>query len=209
MIRTRYLTRRATAAAATGAAAIILAACGGSGDSSTGHDGHTGGSPSASTSTSSSQKQHNAADVAFAQGMIPHHRQAVEMADLAPGRVQSAEVKKLAADIKKAQAPEIRTLSGWLTAWGEQVPAEGTDHSMHDSSGMMTSGDMRKLKKASGAAFDTAFMQMMIGHHEGAVSMARTEQADGSYAPAKKMAGRIVSSQTTEIQQMNELLGNR
>ncbi|MGZ3117014.1 DUF305 domain-containing protein [Streptomyces sp. H62] len=211
MIRKRSLVRRTAAVAAASAAALVLAACGGNGDgdSSAGHDGHNATtSSSAPASASASQGQHNAADVAFAKGMIPHHRQAVEMADLAPDRAQSAEVKKLAADIKKAQDPEIKTLSGWLTSWGEEVPAEGAmDHSMHDMGGMMTAEEMTELENASGKAFDTAFMEMMIKHHEGAVEMAKTEQADGAYGPATKMAGEIISSQSAEIEQMNELLG--
>ncbi|MER8225861.1 DUF305 domain-containing protein [Streptomyces sp. NPDC094143] len=211
MIRKRSLVRRTAAVAAAGAAALVLAACGGGGDSTAGHGGHDSSattSVSASAPASASQGKHNAADVAFAKGMIPHHRQAVEMADLAPGRAQSAEVKKLAADIKKAQDPEIKTLSGWLTTWGEEVPAEGAmDHSMHGSGGMMTEQEMAELKKASGKAFDTAFMEMMIKHHEGAVEMPKTEQADGAYAPAKKMAGQIIASQSAEIEQMNKLLG--
>ncbi len=205
----RSLLRRTVAVTAAGAAALVLAACGGNGDSSAGHGGHTSKSPSASASASADQGKHNAADVAFAQGMIPHHRQAVEMAGLAPGRAQSPEVKKLAEDIKKAQDPEIKTLSGQLTSWGEEVPAEGAmDHSLHGGmEGMMSGEEMDKLKGSSGTAFDTAFMKMMIKHHEGAVAMARTEQADGAYAPAKKMAKDIITSQTAEISQMNELLG--
>jgi uncharacterized protein (DUF305 family) len=212
MICTRSLVRRTAAVAAAGAAALVLAACGGSGDDSAGHGGHNAdasASADVSASASSSQGQHNAADVAFAKGMIPHHRQAVEMAGLAPERAQSAEVKKLAADIKKAQDPEIEKLSGWLTSWGEEVPAEGAmDHSMHGGmEGMMTSEEMTELENASGKAFDTAFMEMMIKHHEGAVEMAKTEQADGAHAPARKMAGEIITSQSAEIEQMNKLLG--
>ncbi|MEU0120563.1 DUF305 domain-containing protein [Streptomyces albidoflavus] len=207
MNSTRSRIRRTAAVAAAGAAALVLAACGSNGDSSAGHDGHTSKSPSASAPAS--QGQHNAADVTFAKGMIPHHRQAVQMADLAPSRAESAEVKKLAADIKKAQDPEIKTLSGWLTSWGEEVPAEGAmDHSAHGAdSGMMTAEEMDQLKNASGKAFDTAFMEMMIKHHEGAVAMAKTEQSGGAYEPAKKMAGAIITSQTAEITQMNKLLG--
>ncbi|MGP4089131.1 DUF305 domain-containing protein [Streptomyces sp. KR55] len=203
----RPLVRRTAAVAAAGAAALVLAACGGNSDSSAGHDGHATKSPSAS-SAPASQGQHNVADVAFAQGMIPHHRQAVEMADLAPSRAESAEVKKLAEDIKKAQDPEIKTMSGWLASWGEEVPAGGAmGHSAHGTSGMMTTEEMDQLKNSSGKAFDTAFMEMMIKHHEGAVAMARTEQADGAYEPAKKTAGAIITSQTAEITQMNKLLG--
>ncbi|GAA3503207.1 DUF305 domain-containing protein [Streptomyces prasinosporus] len=213
MIRKRSLVRRTAAAAASGAAALVLAACGGNGDdtgSAAGHGGHNAAaSSSAAASAPASQGQHNAADVAFAKGMIPHHRQAVEMADLASGRARSAEVKKLAADIKKAQDPEIKKLSGWLTSWGEEVPAEGAmDHSMHGGmEGMMTEQEMTELENASGETFDTAFMEMMIRHHEGAVAMARTEQADGAYEPTKKMAGQIITSQSAEIEQMNKLLG--
>ncbi|AZM76300.1 DUF305 domain-containing protein [Streptomyces sp. KPB2] len=207
MNRKRSLVRRTAAVAAAGAAALVLAACGGSGDGD-GPAGHNGHDATAAPSASASQGQHNAADVAFAKGMIPHHRQAVEMAGLAPDRAQSAEVKKLAADIEKAQDPEIKTLSGWLTSWGEEVPAEGAmDHSMHDMGGMMTAEEMTELENASGKAFDTAFMEMMIKHHEGAVEMAKTEQADGAYGPATRMAGEIISSQSAEIEQMNGLLG--
>ncbi|MET7911782.1 DUF305 domain-containing protein [Streptomyces avermitilis] len=203
----RSLIRRGAAVAAAATAALVLAACGSSDDSSAGHDGHASKSPTASASAV--RGQHNAADVAFAKGMIPHHRQAVEMADLAPTRAESAEVKKLADEIKKAQDPEIKTLSGWLTSWGEQVPAEGAmEHSMHGAGGgMMTAEEMDKLKNSSGKAFDTAFMEMMINHHEGAVAMAKTEKADGSFPDAKTMADAIITSQTAEITRMNDLLG--
>ncbi|MEU3904182.1 DUF305 domain-containing protein [Streptomyces goshikiensis] len=203
----KNLIRRTALVAVAGTASLALAACGSSDDTSAGHNGHAS-SPSASASAPASQGQHNAADVAFAQGMIPHHRQAVEMADLAPTRAESAEVKKLADEIKKAQDPEIKTLSGWLTSWGEQVPAEGAmDHSAHGMAGMMTAEEMDKLKASSGKAFDTAFMEMMIKHHEGAVAMAKTEKADGSFADAKTMADAIITSQTAEIATMNNLLG--
>ncbi|MGW4233657.1 DUF305 domain-containing protein [Streptomyces sp. NPDC004980] len=203
----KNLLRRTALVVAVGAASLVLAACGSGDDTSGGHDGH-GSSSSASSSAPASQSQHNSADVAFAKGMIPHHRQAVEMADLAPDRAESAEVKKLAGEIKKAQDPEIKTLSGWLTSWGEQVPAEGAmDHSMHGSGGMMTPEEMDSLKKASNKAFDTAFMEMMIKHHEGAVAMAETQKADGAFPKAKTMADAIITSQTAEITTMNSLLG--
>ncbi len=216
MICKRSLVRRTAAVTVASAAALVLAACGGESDSagSPGHTGHGAASSPASASASASASsaargKHNAADVAFAQGMIPHHRQAVEMADLAEGRARSAEVKKLAADIERAQGPEIRTLSGWLTSWGEDVPAEGggMDHSTHDMGAMMTDEEMTVLENASGKAFDTAFLKMMIKHHEGAVTMAKTEQTDGTSASAVKLAGRIVTAQSTEIDRMNKLLG--
>ncbi|MFC9652329.1 DUF305 domain-containing protein [Streptomyces sp. NPDC056937] len=203
----RRTARTAATAAAVTAAALTLAACGGD-----------NGSPSSSASTSASASTpasaaagsaHNAADVSFAQGMIPHHQQAVEMADLAATRASSAEVGKLAAEIKKAQAPEIRTLSGWLTSWDAQVPTQGSmDHSGsgHSMPGMMAEGDMSTLEKASGRAFDTAFLKLMVRHHEGAVEMARTEKSDGADQRAKDMADAIITSQSAEITRMNNLL---
>ncbi|MEU7281707.1 DUF305 domain-containing protein [Streptomyces sp. NPDC045431] len=200
--------RAAASAAAVVTAALVLAACGGEdGDTPSGHTGHA---TESTAPASPGQDAHNAADVAFAQGMIPHHRQAVQMSEMAADRAAAPEVKALAEKIKKAQDPEIRTLSGWLTSWGEQVPGEdaGMDHGGHDgTAGMMTEEEMDRLAKSSGKAFDTAFMEMMIKHHEGAVEMAKTEQAKGSYAPAKKMAGDIVAAQSAEIAEMNKLLG--
>ncbi|MDA5284081.1 DUF305 domain-containing protein [Streptomyces sp. Isolate_45] len=213
MTAQRSLFRRTSVVVAASAAALALTACGG-GDGDRAHGGH-GSSPTASATPSASAGagstapggENNAADTAFALGMIPHHRQALEMARLAPTRAGSAEVKKLAEEIEKAQDPEIRTLSGWLVAWGEQVPAEGSGHGGHDMAGMMTAEEMDGLKKSSGAAFDKAFLELMVKHHEGAVAMARTEQAGGAYGPAKEMAGSIIGSQSAEIARMKSLLG--
>ncbi|MET8827171.1 DUF305 domain-containing protein [Streptomyces sp. NPDC004610] len=209
-----FFRRSALAAAGTGAA-LVLAACGsGDGDAgSSGHGGHDGSSASPTSSVSApaaapaSQGEHNAADIAFAQGMIPHHRQAVEMADLAATRAGSEEVKTLAEEIKAAQDPEIRTMTGWLTGWGEDVPAEGSGHGGHDMSGMMTEDEMTELENASGAAFDTAFLTLMVKHHEGAVAMAETEKKDGAYRPALDMADAVITTQSAEIERMNGMLG--
>ncbi|MGR6970222.1 DUF305 domain-containing protein [Streptomyces cynarae] len=222
--------RRTAALAAAATAAVVLTACGGSDSSSSpsssssasaGHSGHGMGSmsPAApSGAASAAQGGHNAQDVTFAQEMIPHHRQAVAMAGLAPSRAASQDVKDLAARIRKAQDPEIATMSGWLKAWGEKVPdgsgsgmesMPGMDHSGSSMPGMMSDGDMKKLQSLSGDAFDKAFLQMMIGHHEGAIAMARTEQAKGAYGPAQTVAKSIVTSQSAEITEMKKMLGER
>ncbi|GHE02727.1 DUF305 domain-containing protein [Streptomyces alanosinicus] len=202
----RTRTRRAALAAVAVTAALALAACGGSGDGGD-HAAH-GASASASASAA---RTHNAQDVAFAQGMIPHHQQALEMARLAAGRASSARVKDLATRIEKAQDPEIRTMTGWLTSWGEQVPMAGMDHSGHSGMpgmpGMMTDADMTALKKAKGTDFDTKFLSMMVEHHQGAVEMAGTEKSKGSYGPAKTLADAIVTAQNAEIKEMKKLLG--
>lgn len=158
------------------------------------------------------QEKFNDADVAFAQGMIPHHRQAVEMADLAAERAGSAEVKDLAAGISAAQGPEIKTMTDWLAAWGEDVPEEdmaGMDHgnmSGGEMSGMMSQDQMNELAAASGASFDQMFLNMMIEHHEGAIEMAAIEQADGENAEALALAKQIEADQSAEIQVMQGLL---
>ncbi|MFE2211085.1 DUF305 domain-containing protein [Streptomyces canus] len=196
-------------AALTVSAVFALAACGGGDDS-----GSAASSPSVSAETSADA--HNAQDVSFAQGMIPHHQQAIEMAELADGRAASAQVKDLAARVEKAQGPEITTMTGWLKAWDEKVPESmpGMDHSgmagmdgMDGMAGMMDSADMGKLKKASGKDFDSMFLTMMVEHHEGAVEMATAEKAKGEYKAATAMAGDIVTAQNAEISEMKKLLG--
>ncbi|NEA98028.1 DUF305 domain-containing protein [Streptomyces sp. SID13726] len=157
-------------------------------------------------------ESHNSQDVSFAQGMIPHHRQAVEMARLADGRASSSQVKDLAARVEKAQGPEIRTMSGWLKTWGEDVPSSmaGMDHSAHSGmAGMMDDADMGKLEKVSGKDFDSLFLTMMVEHHEGAVEMATAEKAKGEYKDATAMADSIVTTQNAEISEMRKLLGEK
>lgn len=178
---------------ATVLATLALAACGSGSDK-----GSTGG-------------DHNSADIAFAQGMVPHHEQAIEMADLAATRAAGKKVKALATQIDAAQDPEIKQMAEWLKAWGEPTvdPDSGGGHgsaSGHARSGMMSDADMAKLAGLSGAAFDKEFLTMMTAHHKGAIEMARTEQADGRYGPAKQLAANIIKSQTTEVTVMADLL---
>ncbi|MFD8590052.1 DUF305 domain-containing protein [Streptomyces sp. NPDC059637] len=214
MTPTRSLARRAALLLTAGTAALALTACGGE-STPAGPSDNTG---AASAPATAPADKHNEADVAFSQGMIPHHRQAVEMAGLAASRASSAEVKKLAEEIEKAQAPEIETMSGWLTAWGEDVP-EGTDGAGHGGMdhgsghggagmpGMMSDEQMTGLGKASGKEFDTAFLTMMVAHHEGAVEMAETERKQGLHGPSKDLAADVVSVQKAEIDRMEKLLG--
>ncbi|MEU6575681.1 DUF305 domain-containing protein [Streptomyces sp. NPDC046805] len=213
--RLRPAARRAALVAATATAALVLAACGGNGAGSH-HEGH---GASSSGSASAAVGGHDAQDVSFAQGMIPHHQQALAMAALAPDRASSARVRDLASRIEKAQDPEITRMSGWLKSWGQDVPMQGMpgmDHSGHAGSpgkagmpGMMPAKDMDRLKKATGKDFDTMFLTMMVDHHQGAVEMATQEKAKGSYGPAKTLADGIVTAQNAEIKEMRQLLQER
>jgi uncharacterized protein (DUF305 family) len=190
------------------AAALALAACGHPRDTTSHGTGHT--SPR-STASSAGSGIHDAADTMFAQMMIPHHRQALEMAELAATRAADPKVAELAAKIETEQEPEIRTMTAWLAAWGEPVPdvSGGMNHGAmgHGAMpGMMGDADLAKLRAAGGTAFDRMFLQMMIDHHTGAVQMARTELAQGKSAEAKTLAKAIVATQTAEIAEMHHLL---
>lgn len=194
--------------AAALAAGLVLAGCAKTED--------TNDPPSQTDATAQPDAAgHNSADVEFAQQMIPHHEQALEMAKLAPSRAESQAVKDLAADIEAAQDPEIQTMTGWLEDWDEDVPddsgsMEGMDHGSGDmdsmGEGMMSEDDMSKLEAASGAEFDRMFLAMMIEHHEGAITMAKEEQTEGENPDAVKLAEQIESAQTEEIQTMRKLL---
>ncbi|GAB7032445.1 DUF305 domain-containing protein [Streptomyces sp. NPDC021749] len=225
--RTVLIRRAALAAATVTAAALTLSACG-SDDGKPG-DASPGGKPSATAGASTGT--HNAGDVTFAKGMIPHHRQAVAMADLAATRAGSADVKALAAAVKKAQGPEITKMSGWLKSWGEKVPQDHDMAGMHGGThgmdgmdgmdgmpgmghgggrpmpGMMSAEEMATMKNATGKAFDTLFLKLMVKHHQGAVAMAGTERKQGAYGPAKKLAADIITAQNAEIATMRKLLG--
>jgi uncharacterized protein (DUF305 family) len=181
--------------------AAPVAACGGSKKTSTVAPGGSAvaGKPGA----------FNDADVAFAQGMIPHHEQAIEMADMAldPTVGAGAKVTVLAKAIKGAQDPEIKTMKAWLTAWGKDASGAmaGMDHSGHSMPGMMSADDMTKLGKAKGAEFDAMWATMMIAHHQGAIEQANTEIKSGSSADAKALAAAIVKAQQAEIETMKPL----
>jgi uncharacterized protein (DUF305 family) len=158
-----------------------------------------------------STSEHNAADVEFATNMIPHHAQAVYMAGMAARQAGTAQVKDLAEGIRAAQAPEIDKMSGWLAEWGEPVPSATytPGHGGHDSMpmpGMMGDEEMASLGAAHGTEFDRMWLQMMISHHQGAISMANSELAEGASAQAKTLASAIITGQSNEIDRMNALL---
>ena len=146
----------------------------------------------------------NEADVMFAQEMILHHEQAVEMADmaLAGSAYASPQVIDLAKRIKSAQGPEIETMKGWLTDWNMPMKM---DH-MSNMSGMMSNDEMASLKNLTYAEFDKKWLEMMIMHHQGALETAKAIQSSGKCPPVLKLAGQIVSSQTAEIEEMQLLL---
>jgi uncharacterized protein (DUF305 family) len=193
------------------ASAVVLGACS-SNDSMSDMQSHS--SAPAPTPASGQQGDHNADDVTFAQQMIPHHSQALDMAKLVPSRSTNPKVIDLAGRIEKAQDPEIKQMQGWLATWGASSTSSmpGMTHESmpgmsHDSMpGMMSADDMTKLQAAKGTDFDKMWLDMMIKHHQGAVDMAKTELSKGSNTDAKALAQKIIDAQQAEITEMQGLL---
>lgn len=177
--------------------------------------------PSTSAGGDTQASAHNDADVMFAQMMIPHHQQAIEMSDmlLAKQGIDPG-VVSLANQIKAAQGPEIQQMQRWLADWGvatTTAPGGGMPgmpgHDMGDmgdmgGSGMMSEQDMTALRDAQGVDASKLFLTQMIEHHEGAITMAQTEVDTGQFSPAVEMARSIMASQQKEIDTMQQMLGS-
>jgi uncharacterized protein (DUF305 family) len=149
---------------------------------------------------------HNSQDVSFAQDMVPHHQQAVTMADLATSQTQNPQIVDLAGRIKASQTSQITLMTGWLTSWGKKPTEHSGDMSgmagMAGMKGMVSDTDMKALAAASGAEFDRLFVQRMTAHHQGALEMAKAESDAGRFKPAKALADAITADQQREIAEM-------
>lgn len=205
------------------AAALTLSACSGSGDDTQVAATSTPAAAATTTGTASAES-HNDADIAFAQGMIPHHQQAIVMSDMMLAKEGiDPEVVSLAEQIKSAQAPEIEQMVGWLEQWGAGSAMPGRDmpgHQMpgHDMSdmgempgmadmpGMMSGADMAALRNAQGADASRLFLTQMIRHHEGAITMSQQEIDNGQAPAAVELARNIITSQQQEITTMQQML---
>jgi uncharacterized protein (DUF305 family) len=195
--------RRLAAPAITLALTITLAACGSD-------DASSAANPATQApGVADAAPTLNDADVEFAQGMIAHHEQAIEMAEIAldPNVGAGPEVLDLATRIKGAQDPEVQLMTGWLTAAGEPVVMDTSDgHDMSSMDGMMTAEQMDAMAAMTGAAFDKMWLEMMIAHHQGAISQSETVKADGSSTDVLALVDRIITAQQAEITEMQALL---
>ncbi len=184
-------------AAAVGAV-VLLVGCGST-------PGADSGEP---VSTSGERLAFNDADVMFAQMMIPHHEQAIEMSDIALDPTVGAgdAVRDLADRIKGAQDPEIQAMKGFLGSWGASTEMDPSmDHS-DMMSGMVSAEEMTRLGTLRGAEFDRAWMAAMIAHHEGAIDMAKYVLNSGQNGEVKTLANSIIAGQSAEITEMKSLL---
>lgn len=203
------------------AAAVALAGCGSSTESITPADEPSISTQETTTSTDAGTEvsaEHNDADVLFAQMMIPHHQQAVEMSDMMLAKDNiSPEITELATQIKDAQGPEINTMTSWLEEWDAPAMPEGGMEGydmgsmdgadgMGSMNGMMDDDQMAELDAAEGDDATRIFLESMIEHHNGAVDMAEEEIDNGENPEAIALAETIVETQQAEIQEMEALL---
>ena len=228
--------RTMTLTALTLASALTLTACGtGAQDENAGAEASataTGSAPAATpaatdTATPSATEsatisatgtaeevsaEHNDADVMFAQMMIPHHQQAVEMSEMLLAKDEiPAEVTAFAQKVIDAQGPEIERMNSMLTAWGEDPvdmgdmgDMEGMDHG--GMSGMMSEEDMADLEQAQGTEAARLYLEQMTTHHKGAVDMAKDEAKDGQNPQAVQLAEQVIADQEAEITEMEQML---
>jgi uncharacterized protein (DUF305 family) len=199
----RFVTRRVAAASAAAAAALFVSSC-----STPASDGHTGHQHADEPVITGQPAGYNADDVAFATNMIPHHKQAVDLSALAPSRSTNAGLVALARQISAEQQPEINVMKVFLVQWNEN-PDTNSGHSGHGNAmqGMVDAATMTKLESLSGAEFEKLWLDSMIGHHQGAIEMAKAEIANGDNVDAKNLAKSIVTTQEAEIGQMKQMVG--
>ncbi|MGI8537419.1 MAG: DUF305 domain-containing protein [Mycobacteriales bacterium] len=188
---------RAAVFVLSAALALTMSACG---QDSTVSPGANSASETGAGAVSETK---NKADVAFIQGMTPHHQGAIMMTELAVDRAENPKVKALAERISAAQDPEIALMKQMAQTWGVEL-SDGM--SMSAGGGPMTMMDMSALESKSGPAFDKAFLEEMIPHHENALPSSRTEIEQGANPQAKALAENIIKSQTAEIEEMKQLL---
>jgi len=150
----------------------------------------------------------NDADLNFTQTMIPHHEQAIEMADIAldPLVGASDSVKAIAARIKSAQDSEVTKMKAFLTMWKQRLTGDSSMHNGDTMSGMMSADDMKKLSSLRGVEFDREWMNGMIAHHEGAIEMAKEVLKDGKNTAVNALAKAVEAVQDSEILEMKKLL---
>ena len=171
--------------------------------------GGGGADPDGETAVASVVTGFNDADVLFAQSMIPHHEQAIEMADLAldPASGASTAVRDLATRVRAAQGPENATLRAWLKTRGKSETMDMAGHDMAAMDGMLSAAEMKALDAATGAAFDRAFYEKMIRHHEGAVAMAQVVRDEGADPQIAAIADAVITGQSAELAEMTKALG--
>lgn len=152
-------------------------------------------------SNSDPLSSYSKADINFAEMMIPHHEQALEMVALAQTNTTNPDILALAEQIRGAQEPEIVLMKSW-------PGVDSAAHMGHTMDGMLSETEIENLSAAKGAEFDRLFLEGMIKHHEGAIEMAKTV-VDSKNQSVVKLAEWIVNAQALEIETMKALLSKK
>jgi uncharacterized protein (DUF305 family) len=143
-------------------------------------------------------------DRLFLANMIAHHQGAIDMANLAPVNAKHQELKDLAKNIVTAQTGEISNMTAWQNMWNYPA-SSGTGMMDHSAMGMedTNAGMMNALKDKTGDAFDKAFMEQMIMHHQSAIDMAASGKANAQHQEVRDLTAAIITAQTKEIKEMH------
>ena len=201
--------------ASQSAVLLLLATVGMAQDAPIVQPGAPGEAPrqlSAEEAIAIADSSYSPADTLFMQDMIPHHNQAVQMADLVAERTNRPELVDIAGRINASQADEIAFMQQWLSDRGEDVPDPGAHsamHTTHKMAGMASPEQMAELGRSTGTAFDRMFLSLMIPHHEGAVTMVEEllKQPGSAHDPVLfEFVSDVTNDQTSEIERMNALL---
>jgi uncharacterized protein (DUF305 family) len=165
--------------------------------------------PAAPSGSSPVHDTHNPADVAFAQRLIPQLTQEADLGGLAQERAGSAQIKDLAQRMPDERRPWIDQMTGLLREWNAQVPdSSAPDAQFGKIPGMASDQEIRQLTDASGPAFDGQFTQLMIHHHQGAISLANNERSNGQSSRLKAIALEIVNAEQHEITELGAARAN-
>ena len=160
---------------------------------------------------------HSEADVRFMRGMIPHHGQALDMTALVPTRATTNGFRSMALRMQISQRDEIRLMERWLTEREEDIPPPNAHRMMMAGDmalmpGMLSAGQMEQLTSATGQEFERLFLEFMIMHHEGALTMVQTlfnSSGAGQESLIFKFATDVDADQTIEIMRMRRMLEER
>ncbi len=155
-------------------------------------------------------RTYNDTDVMFLQMMLAHHGQGLQMVRLAEDRADRAEVRTLAKAVASTQADEVTVMKSWLDAWSKPTAVDHAPSAHADHGGLPATGseEIAALRKAKGATFETAFLNLFVAHQHNAVEMANLEARKGANNDTKALAKRIQQSRADQIKQMLAMLSS-
>lgn len=194
---------------ATLSALFLLAGCGGDGETS--GDATPGSQIPETPVITGAPAGYNAADRTFAETMVPHHKQAIDLSTMASERSADPELLTLAGEIVATQQPEVNILNVFLVQWNENPdaqtdPGSGDDPGEPSIPGMVDEATVAKLESLRGPEFDKLWLQSMIGQLQGGVAIADDEVANGANVDAVAVARTMTAGLQARIAQIKKML---